>query len=769
MARFHASGALLRAGTANGHAKAIATPAYLERIAAEPWIKLLMPVFLAVVMAAIWTGIISRSISERKTVIAAAMLDLDHVSALTAIDMQIATDSKTGFAPGHASALRMAVPPHSLDGGRRVYVTSEDGRITAAEPQEALGKTLQDVLGANQVLTVMADRAGVMRLTLPDGTEALGSVRSLDKRRSQIAFIQPLDEALKLWRQRLFWDVMLLLAVSLAIGALGVAALNQLTRSRQADAICAELLRRTEMVLESGSAGLWDWDIARGSVYWSDSLFQMLGIPRRGDFMSFTDIAAMVHPDDVNLFHAANDLLGQSDARIDHEFRLKRNDGEWLWVRARGRKIADPATGAAHLVGIVMDISEQKALAFQNATADMRVREAIGSTQEAFALFDAQDRLVAANLKYQTLFKLSSDVLKPGTPRVEIELAGNRESMLQHKVLSECAQTGCRSYELRLADNRWLHINERRTKDGGFVFVGSDITAHKTYEATLANQNEILEGMISNLESSERALKARSRKLTELNDLYVMQKAEAEIANLAKARFLANMNHELRTPLNHIINFAGMMQANIYGPLGNERYEGYASDIAKSGEYLLGVVSDILDMANIEAGQVALERDRLAVSDLIEEAVTKYLPLAAMRNVSISVRSDGPLHVIGDRKSVLQIVDNMLRNSVKYTRDGSTVGIRAKRHGDAIQLFFEDNGYGIADEMIDKMGRPFEQTGSVIEDGYKGSGLGFAISKSLAEMHGGGIKIRTKLGFGTIVMVTLPVDGAASMIQDQAA
>jgi two-component system cell cycle sensor histidine kinase PleC len=111
----------------------------------------------------------------------------------------------------------------------------------------------------------------------------------------------------------------------------------------------------------------------------------------------------------------------------------------------------------------------------------------------------------------------------------------------------------------------------------------------------------------------------------------------------------------------------------------------------------------------------------------------------------------------------------MLRNAVKYTRDGSVVGVRAKRHGGSIELFFEDNGHGIADEMIEKMGRPFEQTGSVIENGYKGSGLGFSISKSLAEMHGGGIKIRTKKGVGTIVMVTLPVDGPASMVAVPAA
>jgi two-component system, cell cycle sensor histidine kinase PleC len=769
MARIHASEALLRPGTTSGHARAIAPAAYLDRVAAEPWIKTLMPILLGLIMAVLWTGIIGRSLSERDSVIAAAKVDLDHISALTAIDLQIATDSGTGVAPDHATALRMAIPPHGLEGGRQVFVSSREGKIVAAEPREGLGRSIDDMLGAAQVLTTMADRAGVMRFTLPNGEEALGSVRTLDSRRSQVAFVQPLRHVLKHWRNKLFWDCVLLLAVTLAIGALGVTVLNQLARSREADDICAELLKRTELVLESGSAGLWNWDLARGSIYWSESMFTMLGMPRRGDFMSFSDIATMVHPDDANVFQSANELVAEPEARIDNEFRLRRSDGGWLWVRARGRRIADPATGGAHIVGIVMDISEQKALARQHATADMQVREAIGSAQEAFALFDAADRLVAANGKYQSLFRLPTELMQPGTRRTDMDAAADRDAMELNKVFSDCAETGCRSYELKTSDGRWLHVNERRTREGGFVFVGSDITAHKTYESALASQNDAMAAMIANLEASERRLKERSRRLLELNDRYVLQKGEAEVANQAKAEFLANMNHELRTPLNHIINFAGMMQTGIFGPLGDSRYEAYAGDIAKSGEYLLGVVSDILDMANIEAGRVTLQRERVAVAEVIDEAAVKHRAIAGARGVSFNIRAEGPLHVIGDRKSILQIIDNMLRNAVKYTRDGSAVGIRAKRHGDAIELFFEDNGFGIADEMLEKMGRPFEQTGSVLADGYKGSGLGFAISKSLAEMHGGGIKIRTKLGHGTIIMVTLPVEGSASMVRDQAA
>jgi two-component system cell cycle sensor histidine kinase PleC len=767
MARIHASDTLLRAGTAGGHARAIAPPTYLDRLAAERWIRVVVPAMLAVFLLAVWCGTSYKLWHDRERLIAGAKLDLFNVSSLTAIDLQIASDAATGIAKDYSAALRMAVPPHGLESDRRAYVTSRDGIIRAAEPPAHIGRTLDDVLGSNQPLTSMAESAGVMRLTLADGTDALASVRTIEGRRSQLAFIQPINAVLEPWRQKMQAQLLLLLATSLVIACLGVAFLAQRARAVDADQICAELRRRTETVLDSGRSGLWDWDIARGRVYWSDSMFRLLGRVREGEFMSFGDIAALVHPSDVNLFDAANDLIREPDARIDAEFRLRHANGGWVWMRARGEKIVDPVSHASHLVGIAVDISDEKALALSRATADMRVREAIESISEAFALFDSDQHLVAANTKYQSLFGLSAEVMKPGTPRDAIETTARRFEV-EEKAGGGVRESGARSYELRLADGRWLNVNERATRDGGHVYVGSDITAHKLYEASLASHNEVLESMVSHLESSKATLQEKSRKLAELNDLYLVQKAEAESANRAKAEFLSNMNHELRTPLNHIINFAGMMQAEMFGPLGNARYTEYAGDIAKSGEYLLGVVSDIIDMASIEAGRVHLERERVALADLCEEARRKHQPQADNRNVAINIRADGPLHVIGDRRSLLQVIDNMLRNSVKYTRPGSEVGVRAKRHGDAIELFFEDNGVGIAEEMIEKMGRPFEQNGSVLEDGYKGSGLGFAISKSLAELHGGSIKVRTKLGEGTIVKVTLPVDGPASLIKDAA-
>ncbi len=298
--------------------------------------------------------------------------------------------------------------------------------------------------------------------------------------------------------------------------------------------------------------------------------------------------------------------------------------------------------------------------------------------------------------------------------------------------------------------------------------VSSDITAHKAYEESLAASNTVLERTVEDLERSRAALQRQAIQLAELAESHLEKKAEAESANRAKAEFLANMSHELRTPLNHIIGFSDMMQSGIYGPLGNERYADYARDIGESGRYLLDVISDILDMSSLEAGRVRLERRQVALAEVIEEEAGALQQTASARNISLEIDTAGPLHVIGDRKAFSQMIGGLLCNAVKFTSENGRAGLRARRVGDTVQLFFEDNGSGISPGDLEKIGRPFEQNGAVIENGFKGSGLGFAISRSLAELHGGTIKIRTKLGVGTIVMLTLPVAGARSLLPPMA-
>ena len=762
MARINASSAYLRTGTIAGLAKAIAKPAYLQKVAAEPLTRRIVPFLIIVFLLASWSGAIIQLSNDRAEVLTSAKVEMDTISALAAIDLPIElANTQTTIRSDLLSSLLASLSTHALDKNRQAFLVNASGKIISTTLPAVKGQYLDAILGNQQPLSTLADRAGVMRITLADGTDAIATVRALSDNYGQVAFTQPVWDALAPWRSRAISMSLLAVASSIVIAALGIAFFQQNSRAIEADSICAEVRRRIDTVLSSGRSGLWDWDIPRGRIFWSDSMYALMGRKRENDFLSFADVASWLHPDDVNPFEAADMLANKQEHSIDQEFRLKHADGHWIWFRARGELISD--SQAPHLVGIAVDVTEHKAQAELRATADMRVREAIEIISEAFALFDARGGLVVANSKYQRLLSLPQDLLRPGTKRGDITAASHTHREFENSGSIDPVTAG-RSYEMHLNDGRWFQVNERATKDGGHVSVSSDISAHKTYEQSLAASNEVLERTVEDLERSRSALQQQTIQLTELAEQHLEKKAEAESANRAKVEFLANMSHELRTPLNHIIGFAEMMENNIYGPLGNERYDTYAKDIGESGRYLLDVISDILDMSSLEAGRFKLDRKQVPIADIIDQSVAIITPIATGKDITLAVEKTGPLHVIGDKKAFSQIISNLLGNAVKFTTEGGRTRLRAKRTGDHVQLFFEDNGQGISPDAVEKMSRPFEQSGAVIENGFKGSGLGLSIARSLTELHGGSLRIRSRLGVGTIVMVSLPVKGARSML-----
>src|SRR5207302_242475 len=173
----------------------------------------------------------------------------------------------------------------------------------------------------------------------------------------------------------------------------------------------------------------------------------------------------------------------------------------------------------------------------------------------------------------------------------------------------------------QLDDGRWLHISERRTKDGGYVSVGTDITAIKAHEERLMASEQRLMKTVADLRASQQALERQADELAVLAEKYSEEKTRAEEANQAKSKFLANMSHELRTPLNAIIGFSEIMESGMFGPLGAEKYQEYCGDIHQSGTYLLDVINDILDMSKIEAGRIKLELAEVRLGRFLKDAM----------------------------------------------------------------------------------------------------------------------------------------------------
>jgi signal transduction histidine kinase len=235
---------------------------------------------------------------------------------------------------------------------------------------------------------------------------------------------------------------------------------------------------------------------------------------------------------------------------------------------------------------------------------------------------------------------------------------------------------------------------------------------------------------------------------------------EAQQANRAKSMLLANVSHELRTPLNAIIGFSDLMQHQIYGPLGHARYDEYAGDIQRSGQLLLSLINDLLDVTRLETGRYELAESECDLGALVREAAGLVKMQADRGGVALDVAIDNRLPpVYADGRALRQVVLNLLTNAVKFTPNGGKVTLKCVLDAaGAPAIVVKDTGRGIAPEDMKNLFQPFARAADAKHAGTPGTGLGLAIVKSLVEMHQGEITLESRLGFGTTATVTLPAE-----------
>ncbi len=232
-------------------------------------------------------------------------------------------------------------------------------------------------------------------------------------------------------------------------------------------------------------------------------------------------------------------------------------------------------------------------------------------------------------------------------------------------------------------------------------------------------------------------------------------KAQAEALNSGKSRFLANMSHELRTPLNTIMGFSDIMRARLFGELPG-KYGEYADLIHESGQHLLDLINDLLDMSKIEAERFQLEVEELDARDPVSAALRLMRVQADSAGLSLRAALPAdPLPVEADPRALKQIVLNLLSNALKFTPRGGQASLTLGRQGDTLELTVADSGVGIAPEDLKRLGRPYEQAGDAGQRA-RGTGLGLSLVRGLAELHGGEMIIESALGEGTSVLVRLP-------------
>ena len=254
---------------------------------------------------------------------------------------------------------------------------------------------------------------------------------------------------------------------------------------------------------------------------------------------------------------------------------------------------------------------------------------------------------------------------------------------------------------------------------------------------------------IAELETTQKALKKASNELTRALGV-------AAEASQAKSNFLASMSHELRTPLNAIIGFSDTMMLEVFGPL-SERYKGYASDIHHSGEHLLALINDVLDLSRLDAGHADLREEEFDPAELVNESMRMIMGHAGKAQISLTTDiAHGLPWLRADKRRIKQILINLMSNALKFTPAGGEVKVTVRLVADGLAMAVSDSGIGIAPEDVPKVMERFGMVDSSMSRKHTGTGLGLPLSKQLAELHGGSLALESTLNMGTTVTVTLP-------------
>jgi two-component system cell cycle sensor histidine kinase PleC len=527
-----------------------------------------------------------------------------------------------------------------------------------------------------------------------------------------------------------------------------------LLQTRKAEAAQREQTeseRKFRLAVEAARCGIWEWRLRDHTVSMSDVTGVMLGWGG-GGFASSEDVIGRIAPEHQDRVRQA--LAGaRSFGAFDVTFCVTKASGGVAWIDARGQAFGEPdALGYSSVIGVALDVTEERMAERRFQAAERRLRDAIDSVSEAFVLYDRKGRLLMCNTNFRDFFGIEPRALKPGSSRAMVEKVS--ELAVKRTSPSPVSQRGMR--EVEMVDGRWLQISERRTAEGGLVVTAADVTALKRQEEARRLNEEALENAVTRLEDSR-------TELTDLAAKYQAEKLKAETANTAKSEFLANMSHELRTPLNAVNGFSEIMVHEMFGPLGDRRYKEYAQDILTSGQHLLALINDILDMSKIEAGKMTLSFDWMDMGELVEEAVRLMGNRADAAGLTLACSvPPGLPEIEADHRAVKQVLLNLLSNAVKFTPAGGRVDVKvwalgAESGSPRLQISVSDTGIGIAQADIPRLGRPFEQIESNHSRTQQGTGLGLALTRSLIDLHAGAFELTSEPGQGTIASFTLPL------------
>jgi PAS domain S-box-containing protein len=473
--------------------------------------------------------------------------------------------------------------------------------------------------------------------------------------------------------------------------------------------------------------GYWRQRLTDGNTMWSPGMYRLLNIDESQKPDMTWLLSQILDEDSAEITRVITNAIKTRSA-FYYRSRPKDPSNPALFVDTHGDVDVGPDGRVVSIIGVCHDVTQEVLADRARAAAEDRYRLMTEEASDIIMFYDPQGRILFASNALQNILGRTPEEIETGN---FIALT-HPDDLAEAQALREKLRPG----EVRVATYRMRH------RDGHYVWMESNVRGVFDEGASEPKNVISVSRDISERKADELRMKAA--------------REEAEAASRAKSAFLASMSHELRTPLNAIIGFSDIMRDEMFGPIGNARYNEYAGLIRDSGQLLLDLISDILDTAKIEAGKMELHFDDIDLSSIVEDCGRMLAQKA--RDAGIQMVMEVPekgIPLTADPRAVKQIVLNLLSNALKFTPRSGHIWIKAVRDDTQVTLSVRDDGIGIPAESLPRLGRAFEQVATDPMLSKSGTGLGLALVSALAKMHGGEMQIDSIESEGTTVTVTL--------------
>ena len=504
----------------------------------------------------------------------------------------------------------------------------------------------------------------------------------------------------------------------------------------ETDAVRAQLEReRVHFALAERAArfGYWRFELADNSTHWSPGMYRLLGIDPAQQSPDSEWLLEQMLPEDKAVVRNAIAAAIKTRSPFSYRTRARDPDVAAQIVDTQGEVALGKDGRVVSVLGVCHDVTKQVRAEEAREKAQQMYRVMTEEASDIILFYGPDGHIVFASHALERMLGRTIEEIEFGR-FVELVHPDDVEEVAKIAELPPPGRTSTGTYRLRHADGHYVWI---------------EVTTRAIYDAQT--------GAYRNLVSVSRDV--TERKQQDIETKAAQERAEA--ANKAKSRFLANMSHELRTPLNAVIGFTDLMRQHMFGPLGNERYEEYATLIYDSGQLLLDLITDMLDMAKIEAGKLELNFERVDLTGTIEDCVRMLRDRADNGGLEIAVKTPpAPISLIADRRAVKQVLLNLLTNAIKFTPAGGHIDVDTRVADGRAILRVRDTGIGIPAHELPRLGRPFEQVCGDPMLAKSGTGLGLALVCALVEKHGGQLRIESEEGVGTEVSVDFPLKPA---------